>query len=294
MLFACGATLLFSWSVIFARRSTSALGTWDAVWLRTALASCILFPLALAFGAGFSGPGLGWFFLSGVVGFGLSDFALFRALPPLGARLSLLIVQCLAAPIAALIEWCFLGTSLHAGQTAWITLILTGVAIALSPNSLPAADRRSLLGGLAWGLVAATGQALGAVLSRVGFAANRQELVTLDAFSSTAQRMLGGVIFIVVVLVISRKSLQFWRNPTTFKAGLPWAFLNALSGPVLGVTCYQAALREWPSALVLPVVATAPLVIMPWSWWLEGERPTLRTVLGGAMAVAGVAGLVAS
>jgi len=41
----------------------------------------------------------------------------------------------------------------------------------------------------------------------------------------------------------------------------------------------------------LPIVATSPLLAIPVAWWLEGDRPTLRSFLGGIVAVAGVIGL---
>jgi drug/metabolite transporter (DMT)-like permease len=66
---------------------------------------------------------------------------------------------------------------------------------------------------------------------------------------------------------------------------------NGLCGPAFGVTCYQWALSGAPTSIVLPIVATTPLVVMPFAHFLEGDKITLRTVLGGAMAVAGVVGL---
>jgi drug/metabolite transporter (DMT)-like permease len=42
---------------------------------------------------------------------------------------------------------------------------------------------------------------------------------------------------------------------------------------------------------VLPIVALTPLVIIPFSYHLEGERPSRRSLLGGALAVCGAAGL---
>ena len=65
---------------------------------------------------GWRGDGLPMFVLSGMVGFGLGDLGLFAALPLLGPRLTALMVQCLAAPMAALIEWLWLGTRLDARQ----------------------------------------------------------------------------------------------------------------------------------------------------------------------------------
>jgi drug/metabolite transporter (DMT)-like permease len=66
---------------------------------------------------------------------------------------------------------------------------------------------------------------------------------------------------------------------------------NALSGPVLGVTCFQWALRTTPAGIVQPIVAAAPLLTIPFAAWLEGTRPRGTYYLGAVLAVAGVAGL---
>ena len=69
-----------------------------------------------------------------------------------------------------------------------------------------------------------------------------------------------------------------------------WVFVmaTALSGPSLGVGCYQWALKMTPSGLVLPIVATTPLMIIPLSAWMEGDRPPFRSIMGGLLAVVGV------
>ena len=68
----------------------------------------------------------------------------------------------------------------------------------------------------------------------------------------------------------------------------PWIIANALSGPALGVGCYQWALMQEKSGVVLPIVALTPLVIIPFSLYVEGEHPRKRSLLGGLVAVAGV------
>jgi drug/metabolite transporter (DMT)-like permease len=68
----------------------------------------------------------------------------------------------------------------------------------------------------------------------------------------------------------------------------PWIIANALSGPAIGVGCYQWALMQEKSGVVLPIVALTPLVIIPFSRYVEGERPTKRSLVGGLVAVAGV------
>jgi drug/metabolite transporter (DMT)-like permease len=62
---------------------------------------------------------------------------------------------------------------------------------------------------------------------------------------------------------------------------------NGFAGPVLGVGCYQWALATTPSGLVLPIAATTPLLAIPIAYWLEGDRPSRRALVGGVIAVAG-------
>src|SRR5687767_3804008 len=93
-------TLGFSLSVIFAARSARILGGPTANLARLILAALLLAIWAHAFGGGLGGAGLPWFFLSGVIGFSLGDAALFGALERIGPRLTILLTQCLAAPIA--------------------------------------------------------------------------------------------------------------------------------------------------------------------------------------------------
>lgn len=59
-------------------------------------------------------------------------------------------------------------------------------------------------------------------------------------------------------------------------------------GPTLGVACIQWALQSTESGIVLPIVALTPLVVVPFSTYMEGEKPPLRSLFGGLVAVAGV------
>src|ERR1700677_1608513 len=136
-------TIFFSLSVIFAARSSRILGGPVANLGRICLAAVLLAIWAHFFGAGLRGASLPWFFLSGVVGFGLGDMALFGALPRIGPRLAILLTQCLAAPVAALVEWLWLGTTLRAVDLACAGAILAGVAIALAPDHGSTVDRRT-------------------------------------------------------------------------------------------------------------------------------------------------------
>ncbi len=64
---------------------------------------------------------------------------------------------------------------------------------------------------------------------------------------------------------------------------------NALVGATVGVSFLQCALATTPSAVVLPIVALTPLIVVPFAYFLENERPSARSLVGGALAVAAAA-----
>jgi hypothetical protein len=97
-------------SAVSAGRSTRLLGAGTANLCRLILATACLALWAHTFGGGFHGAGLPWLFLSGVVGFGMGDLALYGAYCRIGPRLGVLLCLCLAAPLGALLEWVWLGT----------------------------------------------------------------------------------------------------------------------------------------------------------------------------------------
>ena len=93
-------TVFFSLSAIFATRSIKTVGATTANLGRLSLAFLFLGTYAHTLGVGLSGAGRDWFLLSGVIGMGLGDLALFAALPRLGSRLTVLMCQCIAVPVA--------------------------------------------------------------------------------------------------------------------------------------------------------------------------------------------------
>jgi drug/metabolite transporter (DMT)-like permease len=288
-------TLLWSVSVVCATRSTRYLGSAVANLTRLCLATVLLALWAHGFGKGLGGAGLGFFILSGFVGFGLGDLALYEALPRIGSRLTLLLMQCLAAPIGALIEWLWLGTTLSAAQCIAGFIILVGVVVALAPGTHFHLDRKHLFGGTIFGVLAAIGQGGGAVLSRKAFLLTAQAGQHIDGGTAAYQRILGGIGVAVTyfVWVRTRGRQSATGNRDEWRKAWPWVMVNTLAGPVLGVGCYQWALSITPSGIVLAIVATLPLAVIPFAWRFEGDRPGMRSVIGGIIAVAGVIALTA-
>lgn len=276
-----------------AKRSVLLLGSSTASLIRIVLAALVLGVYAHAWGAGLGGVALGWFIVSGFIGFGICDTAIFLALPLLGAQLTALMVQCLAVPIAAVTEWLWLGTKLDGQQVAAGVLILAGVAVALFPGRGKIQAAHPGGKALALGFIAAAGQAFGAVLSRHGQLLARDAGQPIDGLSVAYQRILAGVAFTFVWWLWQRGRVPTASVPGTWRRAWPWVVTNALSGPSLGVACYQWAFQLQPTGVVMSITALTPLAVVPLAWWLDGERPTFRSLTGGAVAVAGAIWLAA-
>jgi drug/metabolite transporter (DMT)-like permease len=273
-------------------RFSRLVGGLEANFFRILLATFLLSLYAHTFGSGFSGKALPIFFLSGVIGFGVGDLAFYQALPRIGSRLSMILLHCLAAPIGAAVEWLWLDNALTVRQIACGIVILIGVAIALAPREHLHLPRRTLILGVIFGIIAAFGQGAGSVVSRKAYEVAAAAGEQIDGITAAYQRIWGGVIFAALGYFAFRHR-ESTRKPLLerMRPAWKWMIANGTLGPALGVSCMQWALAKAPTGIVLPILALAPVVIIPFSRHFENERPTRRSIFGGAIAVAGVIGL---
>jgi drug/metabolite transporter (DMT)-like permease len=295
------AAFFFALNATCASRSIQTFGSVRANLGRLAVAAVLLGLFAHTLGHGFASASTGWFLLSGVIGMGLGDLGVYGALPLLGSRLTVLMTQCLAAPIAAFGEWLWLGTRLTAAQTLWGAVILGGVALALMPSKASPPRVRVRPAGFLFGLLAAAGQGFGALVSRKGVetATAAGEMAHNATFGVNAayHRIIAGLVFTAAWFLVLRllgrlpARANAASNPAARRRARLWLLANGLAGPVLGVGCYQWALATTPSGIVLPIAATTPLLAIPITYFLEGERPSKRSMVGGVFAVAGAVAL---
>ena len=300
MLAAFLAAVFFALSAIFAHRTSRMVGVVAANCARLWVATVLLALWAHGFGQGLQGNGLPVYVLSGVVGFGVGDIGLFAALPRIGSRLTALMVQCLASPIAAVLEWAWLGTRPSRLDLLCGAVILLGVGIAVAPAArAPTLDPPSPDGatrhrqGIWFGLMAAVGQAGGAVTSRKAHAVSYAAGLDIGGGTAAYQRALGGLAIVTAAYLVTRQRSPPSSRPdaVSWRAAWPWIVANALVGATIGVSFYQRALATTPSAIVLPIVALTPLIVVPFAFVFERERPSARSLLGGALAVAAAVAL---
>lgn len=296
MLAAILTTFLFACSAVTGQRVAVRLGgAWGNL-LRLGLAAVVLGLLVLVLTPdAMRWPSFQWFFVSGLIGFGLGDVALFTAYERIGSRLTILLNLCLAPLFAMALEWVWLGNGLGPRVVFCAVLILAGVVMAIRPGakSRQKIERRGKFWvGIVAAVVAGFGQGTGAVISRKAEAVALELGAEGSGITAAFQRVLAGLLFSALAVLLirlfgSRSEWGTWRTPLDRKIA-PWLIGAALFGPVVGVSCFQWALQDLESGIVLAVVALTPIVMMPLARITEGDHPSRLALLGAAVAVGGV------
>ena len=141
------------------------------------------------------------------------------------------------------------------------------------------------------------------VISRKAYVTIQATGEQIDGGTAAFQRILGGLLVAGVSLLFAKwhtskhpiapsDDTPAMPSRAKWRKALPWILANSFAGQTLGVSCYQWALQSTPSGIVLPIVATTPLVAMPLTYFIEKEKITLHSIIGGLIAVAGLVGLV--
>jgi drug/metabolite transporter (DMT)-like permease len=296
------AALLFAISAICGYRSSRQIGGAEANFWRIALATLCLALWANIFGTGLFGAAFPLFVLSGFFGIGLGDTGYFQALPRLGSRRAVLLVQCFIPLFAILIEWLWLGTKLTRVELFCVAVILTGVALALAPGDHAKIPPRQLWIGILATIFAGFCSAFGAVLSRKAYAVAHVAHEFPDPGTTGYQRVLGGILIPAIILIVVKsrsarahggifEEKTFHVSREKWLRIWPWVLGNSLAGQTLGVTCVQWALEKTPAGIVMAVVATTPIMLLPMTRIVENEKIGIRSLAGAIIAVTGVIGL---
>ena len=223
-----------------------------------------------------------WLGLSGLVGFTMGDLCLFRAFVLIGPRLAMLVMS--VVPIlTTLMGWLLLGEYMGLVSVLGMVLTVGGVGWAVMERRPTEANGRAGLSalGVMLALGAATGQAVGLILSKHG-------MQGYDAFASTQIRAtagLAGFIFILSVVKAWPRFFAAFRN----SGGLGFSALGAVFGPFLGVSLAMAAVKYTQAGIAATIMAIMPVLIIPFVILIYRERVSPRAVFGAVLAVAGVA-----
>jgi drug/metabolite transporter (DMT)-like permease len=231
-----------------------------------------------------------WLFMgaSGFFGFFLCDICMFKSLLMIGPRLTLLIFS-LSPPIAAIISWVFIDDKLALLQ--WIAMGITLAGIVWVVMERPNGEASSYLPGhrcrgIMLGVLASLANGIGMVLSKKGIGDGHY-----DAMAATLIRAIVALPGYVMLITLWRRWPAMLAGARDFRAVGILTF-GATVGPFIGVAVSLVALRHAPTGVVATIIATMPVLIMPFTIVLYREKVSLRAAGGAIVAVAGIAMLM--
>lgn len=290
---ALGTAVCWSGTSLFFHAAGKRIGAFPVNQIRIVLA--VLFLLV----AHFIATGTGWpadldgsalllLAGSGVIGLLIGDSFYFGALVEVGPKLATLLMA-LAPLIAAGAARVFLGEQLGPYAIAGMGVTIVGVALAVGGRREPSDRRaRGRLGlGVLFGVLGAAGQGIGIVVAKPA-------LTEISALSGTLVRMSAAMVALWFVAVTQLLLARRAGRPSALARGLrdPRAVGltagGAFLGPFVGVWLSLFAVMHAEVGVATTLMATVPVVVIPQTWLIQKEKPTLLEVIGAAAAVAGV------
>jgi len=230
-----------------------------------------------------------WLAISGIVGFIIGDYCLFKAYVITGARVAMLMMT-LAPVFAAFTAWIMLGEIMSAKNLLAMIITLTGIALVIftrtqeTTTDVSKNKRKYSMSypvkGIVMGLIAAAGQGVGIVLSKYG-------MRNYDPFAASHIRVLTGFAGFAILFFILGK----WKElPASFKdaKSMKWLVVGSVFGPFLGVSFSLMAVQHTSAGIAQTIMSLTPVLIIPPAVYFNKERVTGREIIGAFIAVAGV------
>ncbi len=220
---------------------------------------------------------------SGIVGILIGDTLNFAAVGRIGPRRAGAVFA-LNAPMAALLGWLVLGEELPVQAVVGIGVTTAGVAVAILGRPRADAHRLEsvhgvLITGLLFGLGAAFGQAAGSLIARPIMTTG------IDAYLASLFRV-GASGLAMGIMAASPVGPP--RPANVSRNALMLTAVTAIIGLLIGMTLFLYALQGSQTGIIATLSATSPVLILPLLWLRTGQRPSLLSVVGAALAVTGL------
>jgi drug/metabolite transporter (DMT)-like permease len=223
-----------------------------------------------------------WLSVSGLIGFVLGDFFLFKSYTVIGSWFAMLIMT-LAPPMAAIFGWILLNERLSLKAVAGIIITLGGIVLAMFRRdkvNRKVTVSKPLLG-ILYAFGGALGQALGIVFSKYG-------MQDYNPFAATQIRIITGIIGFACVISIGKRWSSVRTAVADPKAMAPIT-IGSFFGPFLGVSFSLLAIQHTSTGIASTIMALVPIFIIPPSILLFKHKITSRELFGTIISLSGVA-----
>jgi drug/metabolite transporter (DMT)-like permease len=223
-----------------------------------------------------------WLSVSGLIGFVLGDYFLFKSYTIIGSWFAMLIMT-LAPPMAAVFGWILLDEQLGFLSITGIIVTLLGIVIAMFRRDKE--NRKVKVGkpliGLLYAFGGALGQALGIVFSKYG-------MQDYSPFAATQIRIIVGILGFVLLISLSHNWQPVRAALSDRKAMVP-VTIGSFFGPFLGVSFSLLAIQHTTTGVASTIMALVPIFIIPPSMLLFKHKITIREIIGTMISLGGVA-----
>jgi drug/metabolite transporter (DMT)-like permease len=176
----------------------------------------------------------------------------------------------------------FLQERLTGGAWMGIALTIAGVVwVVVEQTHDTQQTPRYLWKGTVFGLLAALGQASGAVLSRAALAGT-----TIDPLWSSLIRLVAGSLVLLIWLLLQRRTLRDLK-PLRSRRFLLVLIGTAFASTYLAIWLQQISLKYTATGIAQALTATSPLFIIPIAIAM-GEKVSVRAIVGVLLALSGI------
>ncbi len=283
---AMGTAICWSFSSVLFAVASKRVGPLVINLLRLPLAIFLLFTTYFLLKGDFS---IAWqsavyLALSGIIGLAIGDTFLFNSMVMVGARLSMLLLS-LSPPITALLAYVFLGEVLGYWDVLGILVTLVGViwVVLERPEKNPVIQKQLMWKGVVLGLLSAVAQSVGLLWAKMGLVAS------VDPLYGTLIRMSSAAIILWPLSFLLKRV----KNPVKLiqadTTALKFLLAGVVMGPFLGVWLSLVAVKYTNTGIAATIMSVVPVTMIPLSIKFEKEKPTVRSVLGAVVAIAGIA-----
>lgn len=223
-----------------------------------------------------------WLSASGLVGFVLGDYFLFKSYSFISSRISMLVMT-LVPPVTSLFGFVFLHENMSFYEICGMLLVVFGIGITvLYKNSEGNGFVLKYSGkGIFYAFLGALGQAFGLILSKYG-------MQDYNAFASTQIRTFVGIAGFTVVVSWMNKWGKV-AEAIRIKAVMKNIIAGSFFGPFLGVSFSLLAIQHTHTGIASTIMALVPvLIIIPLVVFYR-QKISVKEIIGAIISVTGTA-----
>ncbi len=222
-----------------------------------------------------------WFGISGFIGFTIGDSFLFRGYVLIGPRMTMLLMS-LSPVFGVILGWFFLEESLCIIEILAIAITIFGIIMVIYDKKQENEHRDNFILGIMCGLGASFCQALGYFASKKGLLYGN-----LPALSGNLIRIMSGAFFLWLTAILQGKFRNTINQLKNRKAGFAM-LAGAFFGPFVGVWLSLIAIQYTHIGIASTIMALPPVILIPVSHWVFGEKVTCISIAGTFIALIGV------